>query len=145
MKCSKKSSEKQHAILLMNMIIDSLYSSYGRKGTVIIHSTLLRMLGAANLPNNTLSPLGLPRFTEAFLAHFVAAYLIAQDLSCDIKLGHQMTLASGAVSDVLHPYEADQEDDEIDAILESINNMGQNNEVKFDHGIPSMHKQHDGI
>ena len=56
-----------------------------------------------------------------------------------------MTLASGTVGDVLHPYEADQEDDVIDMILESINNMGQNNEVISNQGIPSMHEQHDGI
>ncbi|KAF8549654.1 hypothetical protein OG21DRAFT_1391340, partial [Imleria badia] len=89
---------------------------YGRKGTVIIHSMLLRMLGAANPPGDTLSPLGLSHFTESFLARFIAAHLIARDLGCNIKLGHQMMLASGAVSNVLHPYEADQEDDEIDTV-----------------------------
>ncbi|KAI9574219.1 hypothetical protein HD554DRAFT_1980145, partial [Boletus coccyginus] len=89
---------------------------YGRKGTIIIHSMLLRMLGVANLPGHTIAPLGLSRFTECFLAHVVAAHLIAQDLGCDIKLGYQMMLTSGAAGDVLHPYEADEEDDEIDAV-----------------------------
>lgn len=55
-----------------------------------------------------------------------------------------MMLASGAVGDVLHPYEADQEDDEIDAVLQSINNMGQD-KVKSDHGIPSTHERHEDI
>ena len=135
----------EFCLFFSDIIIDSLYFSYGRKDTVIIHSMLLWMLGAANLPNDTLSLLGLLHFIEAFLAHFITAYLIMQDLGCNIKLGHQMTLASGTVGDVLHPYEADQEDDEIDMILESINNMGQNNEVKSDQVIPSMHEQHDGI
>ena len=135
----------EFCLFFSDMIIDSLYFSYGRKDTVIIHSMLLWMLGAANLPNDTLSLLGLLHFIEAFLAHFITAYLIMQDLGCNIKLRHQITLASGTVGDVLHPYEADQKDDEIDMILESINNMGQNNEVISDQGIPSMHEQHDGI
>lgn len=87
------------------------------------------MLGVANLPGHTISPLGLSRFTECFLAPVVAAHLIVQDLGCDIKLGHQLMLASGTVGDVLHPYEPDQEDDEIDTVLQFIGNMGHGDSI----------------
>ena len=49
-------------------------------------------------------------------------------------------LASGAVGDVLHPYEADPLDDEIDAVLRSINKLDQVNKVKSGQGIHSTHE-----
>ena len=75
-------------------------------------------------PGSSLAPLSLPRFTRYFLVPFVASHLIRQDLKCDARLAYQLMVASCSVGDVLHPYEEEQPDDELEEVLRDINVKG---------------------
>jgi len=95
------------------------FCSYGPKGGVIIQAMLLRMYNPTTTPTDAFAPLSLAMFTQCFLVPFIACLLIAADMDCSTETAREEMANSSDLGESL--YGADDEDDDIDDILKTIN------------------------